>query len=147
MTDADGAESAVVSPLATAPTYRISPGDTVTLSVLQRPGAAGTASVFLEVWEPGGAQPINSHPESVETFLFLRGTGRAESDGTVLDVGPGDLLILPAGSRHRIVNTGPGRLYAITTMVSDHGFCAFVERGMPASLDAADLEVMGVARR
>lgn len=140
------AERAVgLTDVRTAPCHRISEGDTVRLALLRGPDARLDASVVFEVWEPGGSQPVNSHPRSVETFLFLRGRGTAISDGIEVPVTAGQLLVLPAGSQHRIVNTGTGRLYAITTMVPDDGFAALVAAGPPAPLDHQDLAVLAAA--
>jgi mannose-6-phosphate isomerase-like protein (cupin superfamily) len=122
--------------------HRISAGDTVRLAVLAGPGDGIDHSVVFEVWEPGGAQPINSHPASTETFLFLRGCGEAESDGQRAAVRAGQLLVLPAGTRHRIRNTGTGRLYAVTTMLPDAGFADLIRRGPAAPLDEGDLAVL-----
>lgn len=127
--------------VASAAAYRISPGDTVRLAVLRPPDDQYGASVFFEVWDPGGAQPPNSHAGSVETFFFVAGSGVAYCDGLATPVAAGDLLVLPARSVHRIVNTGPGRLYAVTTMTPDGGFAALVTAGTPVELDADDLAV------
>jgi amidase len=127
--------------VATAPCYRISAHDTVKLALLRAPDARSDATVVFEVWDPGGAQPPNGHPESVETFWFLAGEGVATSDGTETTIGPGTLLVLPPGSVHHIRNTGPGRLYAITTMLPDAGFAALITAGTPATLDPEDLAV------
>jgi len=124
------------------PAFKITAGDTVKLAVIRRPDNMGDASVHFEVWEPGGAQPPNSHPGSVETFFFLAGTGVAYCDDQQLDVGPGQLLVLPPNSVHRIENTGDGRLYAITTMAPDAGFTALIEAGEPTALDAQDAAVL-----
>lgn len=128
--------------VAAAACHRISARDTVRIAVLRAPDDTYDATVTLEVWEPGGAQPPNRHPRSVETFLFLRGEGVATCDGTELTVRAGQLLVLPAGSLHHIRNCGPGRLYAITTMVPDDGFAALVLAGPAAALDDEDLEVL-----
>ena len=85
----------------------ISPADTVRLATLVRPSDGTDTSVFFEVWEPSGAQPPNSHPDSTEIFVVLRGEGRAFSDEHSVDLRAGDVLILPPGSVHRIVNTSP----------------------------------------
>lgn len=124
--------------------YRISPGDSVRLAVLHRPTGRHDVTVVLEVWDVGGAQPPNSHPRSVETFFFLAGTGTAYCDGHVSTVAAGQLLVLPPRSTHRIVNDGPSRLYAITTMTPDDGFAALIEAGEPTSFDPGDLTVFGV---
>jgi mannose-6-phosphate isomerase-like protein (cupin superfamily) len=120
----------------------IAPGDSVRLGVIRRPHGSYDASVLFEVWEPGGAQPPNSHPHSVETFWFLAGEGVATSDGVETPVRAGQLLVLPPGSLHHIRNTGEGRLYAITTMTPDDGFAALVERGPLAPFDPDDLAVL-----
>jgi mannose-6-phosphate isomerase-like protein (cupin superfamily) len=121
---------------------RIADGDTVRFALLAGPEEANGATVVFEIWEPGGAQPPNSHSASTEWFLFLAGTGRAHCDDHVTDVAPGELLVLPPGSTHHIENTGPGRLYAITTMVPDDGFADLVRTGASAPLDADDLAVL-----
>jgi mannose-6-phosphate isomerase-like protein (cupin superfamily) len=127
----------------------ISPADTVRLATLVRPSDGTDTSVFYEVWEPSGAQPPNSHPESTEVFVVLRGEGRAFSDEHSVDLRAGDVLILPPGSVHRIVNTSPTeRLYAVTIMASDPGalpggFAALVDRGTPVAWDPADRAVLG----
>jgi hypothetical protein len=51
----------------------ISPADSVRLATLVRPSDGTDTSVFFEVWEPSGAQPPNSHPDSTEVFVVLRG--------------------------------------------------------------------------
>jgi mannose-6-phosphate isomerase-like protein (cupin superfamily) len=126
----------------------ISPADTVRLATLVRPSDGTDTSVFFEVWEPSGAQPPNSHPGSTEIFVVLRGEGRAFSDGHSVDLRAGDVLILPPGSVHRIVNTSPTeRLYTVTIMANDPGalpggFAALVDRGTPLTWDAADRAVL-----
>lgn len=121
--------------------FRISPGDTVRLGVLHHPTGQYDASVVLEVWDIGGAQPLNSHPRAVETFYFLGGHGVAFCDDDAIGVEAGQFLVLPPQSRHRIVNEGTGRLYAITTMVPDDGFAALIEAGQPTTFDPGDLAV------
>jgi mannose-6-phosphate isomerase-like protein (cupin superfamily) len=125
----------------------ISPTDTVRLATLVRPSDGTDTSVFFEVWEPSGAQPPNSHPDSTEIFVVLSGEGRAFSDEHSVDLRPGDVLILPPGSVHRIVNTSPTeRLYTVTIMANDPGalpggFAALVDRGTPLTWDATDRAV------
>jgi mannose-6-phosphate isomerase-like protein (cupin superfamily) len=121
--------------------FHITAGDSVKLAVMRKPDDLYDACVVFEVWEPGGAQPPNSHPGSVETFYFLEGRGTAYCDGVATVVTAGQLLVLPPNSVHRIVNTEPGRLYAITTMAPDAGFASLIESGLPTTLDADDLAV------
>jgi mannose-6-phosphate isomerase-like protein (cupin superfamily) len=134
-------------PLVDAQAHLISPGDSVKLAPLTGPPDGVDHSVFLEIWEPGGAQPPNSHPESVETFLFLRGEGLAEVDGVTSTVRAGQLLVLAPRTVHRIMNTGSGRLYAITTMTPDRGFHRLVTDGKPTTLDDEDLAILAAVFR
>lgn len=123
--------------------YLISAGDTVKLAVLSGPTHGSDTSICFEVWEPGGSQPPNSHDSSTETFVVLQGEGRAFSDEHVRDLAPGDVLILPVGSTHRIENTSDTeRLYTITVMSPDDGFAALIERGQTTTLDDKDLAVL-----
>jgi mannose-6-phosphate isomerase-like protein (cupin superfamily) len=125
--------------------HLINPRDTVKLAMLRGPDEVHDVSVFLEIWEPGGAQRPNSHSKSVETFLFLRGTGKAYCDEFELDVRAGQLLILPAGSLHRIESSTQAKLFAITTMAPDDGFAALVNRGETAPLDDDERAVLAQA--
>jgi mannose-6-phosphate isomerase-like protein (cupin superfamily) len=126
----------------------ISPSDTVKLALLAGPADGSSTSVFFEVWEPGGSQPANSHPESTEIFVILAGTGRAHSDEHVVDLRAGDALVLHPGSTHRIVNTsGTERLYAVTVMADDDGalpggFAELVAKGTVTEWDATDRQVL-----
>lgn len=122
----------------------ISPQDTVRLALLAGPADGSPTSVFFEVWEPGGAQPDNSHPDSTEIFVVLTGHGIAHSDEHSVTIGPGDVLILPPGSVHRIENTSATeRLYTVTIMAEDGGampggFAALVAAGTPLRWDDTD---------
>jgi quercetin dioxygenase-like cupin family protein len=126
----------------------ISPADTVKLALLAGPADGSSTSVFFEVWEPGGSQPDNSHPESTEIFVILSGTGRAHSDEHVVDLKAGDALVLPPNSVHRIVNTSDTeRLYAVTIMADDDGalpggFAELVAKGTVTTWDDADRAVL-----
>lgn len=127
--------------LANAPCHHISAGDTVKLAVVRAPEHDDDVCVSFEVWEPGGTQPPNSHPRSVEMFWFIAGEGVATSDGVEMPVRAGQLLVLPPGSVHHIRNTGPGRMYALTTMSPDDGFAGLIKAGPPTTLDDHDLAV------
>ncbi|WP_280302336.1 cupin domain-containing protein [Nocardia neocaledoniensis] len=126
----------------------ISPTDTVKLALLAGPADGSSASVFFEVWEPGGSQPDNSHPESTEIFVILSGTGRAHSDEHTVDLKAGDALVLRPGSTHRIVNTSATeRLYAVTIMADDSGalpggFAELVTNGTATHWDAVDRQTL-----
>jgi mannose-6-phosphate isomerase-like protein (cupin superfamily) len=126
----------------------ISPADTVKLACLAGPEDGTPTSIFYEVWEPGGAQPDNSHADSTEIFVVLSGHGLAHSDEHAVPLKPGDVLILPAGSTHRIENTSTTeRLYTVTIMANDAGalpggFAHLVNAGTPTTWDSYDRTVL-----
>ena len=151
------ADAPVLTPLETLTAYRIGAGDTVRLVPLTGPGDGSPSSVFLEIWDPEGAQPDNSHPDSVEVFFFLKGEGAAYSDQNAVPVKAGDTLTLPVGSVHHIVNTSATeRMYSITVMCNDlgsqpeastmPGFHALVTAGIPEPLDEEDLAAVFAGR-
>lgn len=117
---------------------------TVKLAVLSGPADGSSSTVVFEIWEPGGAQPDNSHPASAETFVVLSGVATAHSDDHVVELAAGDVLVLPMGSVHHITNSSAtDRLYTLTVMADDGGFAELIETGPVAALDAADLTVLG----
>ncbi len=131
--------------VADARAHVITPGDRVKLALLRGPDEIHDCSVFLEVWQPGASQPPNSHPRSVETFLFLKGRGVAYCDDVRTEVQAGQLLVLPARSCHRIESAGDSKLFAITTMTPDDGFAALVENGPEVDLDDEERAVVAQA--
>jgi len=136
-------ERPIVRSIFDLPTHLISPDDSVRLAGLAGPPHGSSASVFLEIWEPGGSQPFNSHAESAEVFIVIRGEAIAHSDQEEVRLKTGDILVLQPGSQHRIVNTSPSnRLYTITVMADDGGFWDLVTRGTTVALEHQDLDVL-----
>ncbi|MGC5616920.1 cupin domain-containing protein [Georgenia sp. Z1491] len=138
------ADAPILKHLSDLQTYRIQAGDTVKLTHLTGPSEQSPTSVFFEIWDPHGVQPDNTHPDSVEIFIFLSGRGEAVSDEHTVEVAAGDVLVLPEGSVHHIRNTsGTERLYAVTIMANDlgsmdSGFEHLVTSGVPEALDDED---------
>ena len=124
--------------------YKISADDTVTLVVLSGPSTSGSdTTVCFEIWEPGGSQPDNSHADSTETFVVLRGRGVAHSDEHLVNLVAGQVIVLSAGSVHRIVNTSStDKMYTITVMENDGGFEDLILRGTPVELSDDDRAVL-----
>jgi mannose-6-phosphate isomerase-like protein (cupin superfamily) len=136
-------EPPVVHRIHELPAYLISPGDTVRLAELAGPRQGSGTSVFLEIWEPGGAQPLNSHEDSAEIFIVLSGCARAHSDDHAVDITAGDVLVLQPGSEHRIVNTSEtDKLYTITVMANDGGFAKVVTDGTATSLTSDEISAL-----
>ncbi|MGA7800419.1 MAG: cupin domain-containing protein [Gammaproteobacteria bacterium] len=123
--------------------YRISPDDSNRLVIVFDPAGDDTPFIScVEIFDEGGRTPPNVHRLAYESFFVLRGQARATCDGSAVDLGPGDSLLVPPGGFHLIENIGAGRLYMLTTMVPDEDFSALIRRGTPVSLDAEDLAVL-----
>jgi len=54
------------------------------------------------------------HPDNDQILAFTEGDARAEVGGEQRDVTAGDLVAVPAGTRHNFINTGSGPLRLIT---------------------------------
>lgn len=132
--------------LADCPVYRISPTDSNRFVMLIDPheAASGYVSV-VEIFDVGGRTPPNTHRRAWESFYVLYGQGLAVAGGKRLPLVRGDSLRVPPGVEHVIENTGPTRLYCLTTMVPDEDFAALIRGGVADRLDAEDLAVLGGA--
>ena len=96
----------------------------------------------VEIFEPGGRTPPNTHRAAWEQFVVLQGEGLATSGADRRTVRQGDVLVVPPGQEHTLENTGAGKLYCLTTMMPDEEFAALIRAGVPARLDAGDLRVL-----
>jgi mannose-6-phosphate isomerase-like protein (cupin superfamily) len=63
---------------------------------------------------PGGDIWLETHHENDQILGFVSGTGEARVGGEVRPIEPGDLVIVPAGTEHNFVNTGPDPLVLYT---------------------------------
>lgn len=48
---------------------------------------------------------LETHPTNDQFFRFETGKGRVIIDDTTYEVGSGDVIIVPAGSKHNVINT------------------------------------------
>jgi mannose-6-phosphate isomerase-like protein (cupin superfamily) len=64
--------------------------------------------------QPGEDIGAEVHPDNDQVLVFTEGSARAEVGGETREVGAGDLVVVPAGTEHNFVNTGPGELRLIT---------------------------------
>ena len=56
---------------------------------------------------PGGEIGEEVHDENDQILTFVSGAGEAQVSGETQDVKAGDLVVVPAGTKHNFVNTGP----------------------------------------
>lgn len=64
---------------------------------------------------PGDDVGLESHDHVEQLFFVVAGTGQATVDRGVIELLPGDVLVVPPGTRHDIINTGdePLQLYTV----------------------------------
>lgn len=80
--------------------------------VLHTTGHVQLVVMTLRAGEDIGSE-VHEHIDQVLTFVD--GVVRAEVAGQTREVGPGDLVVVPAGTQHNFTNVGtePARLYTI----------------------------------
>lgn len=128
--------------------FRISPNDTNYFACLFDPLADGVSfTLVVEIFQPGGKTPPNTHAVAYESFFVLAGTGIASADGQSMPIGPGDAFVLKPGVEHVVENTGPGKLYCLTLMTPNEGFAELIRNGTPVEMTAEDRAVIAGAGR
>lgn len=55
--------------------------------------------------KPGEEIGMEVHPDNDQFFRFEAGTGKVIIDGVEIEVKDGDVVIIPAGAQHNIINT------------------------------------------
>lgn len=63
---------------------------------------------------PGGEIGEETHGHVDQVLVFVAGEGAAILNGERSRVGPGRLVLVPAGTRHNFINTGPSDLCLYT---------------------------------
>jgi quercetin dioxygenase-like cupin family protein len=83
--------------------------------VLKSKGIALRVVDVLPAKQAGPRHP-HSHPGMEEVIYVENGSGKAWVNGETTKIGRGDTILIPAGARHMMINTGRGPLKL---------FCAF----------------------
>ena len=119
--------------------FRIAPNDSNYFACMLDPLADGVSfTLVVEIFEPGGKTPPNSHAIAQEAFFVMAGSGRAYCDGESREIGAGDVLVLRPGTEHVVENTGPGKLYCLTMMTPNEGFAELIRGGTPVEISDED---------
>jgi mannose-6-phosphate isomerase-like protein (cupin superfamily) len=63
---------------------------------------------------PGEDIGAEVHPDNDQVLIFTEGSVRAEVGGETRDVGPGDLVVVPAGTQHNFSHPAPGPVRLLT---------------------------------
>lgn len=132
---------------ATLQGFRIAPNDSNYFACLFDPLADGVNfTMVVEIFEPGGRTPPNTHQVAFESFFVLAGTGVARAQDRTMSIGPGDAMVLAPGVEHVVENTGAGKLYCLTMMTPNEGFAELIRAGQPVELTEEDRRVIAGAR-
>ena len=67
----------------------------------------------LEAGEDIGEE---THPDTDQFFRFESGTGTCVIDGNEYSVAAGDVIVVPAGAKHNIINTGTAASFKMYTL-------------------------------
>jgi mannose-6-phosphate isomerase-like protein (cupin superfamily) len=54
----------------------------------------------------GGSTQEHYHPEAEEIYFITAGAGCVRLEGETREIGPGDAIAIPPGTRHKLWNTG-----------------------------------------
>ena len=79
-------------------------------------GGVGVCILFVDA-APGQGPGLHKHPYE-EVFVVQEGRGTFVLGDDEIEVGAGEMLVAPAGTPHRFVNTGDGPLRQIDIHVS-----------------------------
>jgi mannose-6-phosphate isomerase-like protein (cupin superfamily) len=75
----------------------------------------GHVQLVVMTLQPGEDIGSEVHEHNDQVLTFVEGSVRAEVAGDATDVGPGDVVVVPAGTRHDFTNIGdiPARLFTL----------------------------------
>jgi mannose-6-phosphate isomerase-like protein (cupin superfamily) len=72
------------------------------------------SQVVLMAIPPGGEIGEEVHPDIDQILMFVEGEGQAILEGETSHVSPGELVFVPAGTKHNFRNTREGLLRLVT---------------------------------
>ena len=81
--------------------------------ILETTGRTQTATISLKSGE-ATSEDLNSHPHSDQTIVVLNGALEAEVGGEHATLRSGQSLIIPAGVKHRLRNSGEEPAFAFS---------------------------------
>jgi mannose-6-phosphate isomerase-like protein (cupin superfamily) len=123
--------------------FRIQANDSNKFALVVDPIADNTSFInVIEIFDVGGRTPPNTHQVANEGFYVLHGEGLAIAGEQRIKLKKGDSFLVRAGQEHVVENTGPTRLYCLTTMVPNEAFAELIRAGVPDHLDREDLVVL-----
>ncbi len=124
-------------------TFRIAPQDTNRMAVIADPIRDKVPfTAIIEIFDPHGKTPPNTHQEAFELFHVLAGSGVAYCNGESFAIARGDSFVVRPGHEHVIENPNDDHLYCLTVMMPNEGFAELIHAGVKQGLDAHDLKMI-----
>jgi len=74
---------------------------------------AKNMALAIGIFQPGEGLLLHEHPKEEEFYYILCGKGTVTIGDEEREVKSGDALYIPAGMKHRIVNTGSEELRSV----------------------------------
>lgn len=90
-----------------------------TLKWMATPEVNGSERVSAGVVQlrPGKGHDLHVHPDSDEILYFIAGNGEQTIEDETREVGPGEMVFIPAGAEHGTINTGWETLQLVAVYV------------------------------
>jgi len=77
------------------------------VNILEKDEMYGTGRLFaISIIPPGGSIGKHTHTGDFETYYILKGKALVNDNGTVAELGPGDVMVCRDGDYHSIENIG-----------------------------------------
>jgi mannose-6-phosphate isomerase-like protein (cupin superfamily) len=115
-------------------TFFVRENTPITIQVSKKNDSAETISICTEEIQPGATIPTHKHLNEDEFFIFLKGTGSIEIDGSEFPVRPGTSGLVPRATWHSIHNNS-SELLIFTFGYSPAGFEDFFRQiGTPKGM-------------
>ena len=92
-------------------------------------------AMTLQAGEDIGAEV---HPDNDQVLIFTEGTAKAELGSETREVAAGDMVVVPAGTKHNFINTGSGTLRLVTIYGPPDHAPDTVHRTKAQALDAEE---------
>lgn len=71
-------------------------------------------------FKPGEGLGLHTHSDNFEIVYILEGKAEVNDNGTLVEVGPGDLIYTASGDTHAVTNTGDTTLKTIATVIYEN---------------------------
>jgi mannose-6-phosphate isomerase-like protein (cupin superfamily) len=77
-----------------------------------------TRHSFAEIRHPPGTASLEHfHTEAEEVYYVAKGQGSVRIEGKMYAIGPGDVVVITPGERHKVWQEGEGDLVLLVTCV------------------------------